>query len=36
MFKRGEIYRNKNTGEYIIITDSKVGRPKCWFLYGIR
>ena len=31
MFKRGEIYRNKTNGEYIIITDSKVDRPKCWF-----
>ena len=36
MFKRGEIYRNTNTGDYIIINDSFVCRPKYWFLYGIR
>ena len=31
MFKRGKIYRNKNTGDYIMITDSFVCRPKYWF-----
>ena len=31
MFKRGEIYRNTNTGDYIIINDGFVCTPKYWF-----